>query len=61
MPTVTISDLDESELGVLTRKASAAGVSVQEYLRQLIVRDVARPVPPNELAELVRARSTRTP
>ncbi|HYZ98562.1 MAG TPA: hypothetical protein VE575_07405 [Acidimicrobiales bacterium] len=62
MVSVTIKDIDPDGLEVVTRKAAAAGMSVQEYLRRLIARDAAQPLLPNQLAELARQRREgRTP
>jgi hypothetical protein len=62
MPSVTIKSIEPEHLEVVARKAAAAGMSTQEYLRRLIARDAAQPLLPNQLAELARQlREGRTP
>lgn len=62
MANVTIKDLDENDLSEVSRRASSAGMSTQEYLRRLIAREARRSELPDQLAELARQRRHgRTP
>ena len=62
MANVTIKDIDDSDLEGVARQAAHLGLSTQEFLRRLIAREAARPLLPNELAELARqVRAERTP
>ena len=55
MSALTIKSLDESVLRRIADKASAAGLSVQEYVRQLLARD-AQMRSADEMVELQRKR-----
>jgi hypothetical protein len=62
MANVTIKEVDDSDLGSVAARASAEGMSTQEFLRRLIAREAARPVIPDELAALAaKRRAGRTP
>ncbi len=55
MSALTIKGVDESVVRRIASKASAAGLSVQEYVRQLLARD-AQMRSADEMVELQRLR-----
>ena len=55
MSTLTIKSLDEAVLRRLAEKADLAGMSTQEYVRQLLARD-AQMRSADEMVELQRQR-----
>jgi hypothetical protein len=62
MANVTIKEVDDAHLSAVAERASADGMSTQEFLRRLIAREAARPHVPDELAALAaKRRAGRVP
>ncbi|MFN3218653.1 MAG: hypothetical protein ACE367_19330 [Acidimicrobiales bacterium] len=62
MANVTIKDIDDNALRHVAAQAEALGMSTQEFLRRLIVREAARPRLPDELIDMAaELRAQRTP
>jgi plasmid stability protein len=57
---IQIRDVPEEVHRTLKARAAASGVSLSEYLRELLARSAARPAPA-ELAARVRARGAVRP
>ena len=56
MANVTIKDVNEHDLGEVSRRAAQVGMSTQEFLRRLIAREASRPMLPDQLVVLARER-----
>lgn len=57
MPTIRIDDVPPEALAVLRHRAAAAGQSLEEYLRTLLISEAGRATVA-EVLDRVRARTT---